>query len=285
MAIANYFYNSTIRKYVALFGTYFNQLEVRRTSTDGTLNQRQVVPISYGPYQKILVRLDQDPAILGGASLDAEGNVAAGQPYAMTLPRMAFELTSFEYDAERKVAPTRKLRKTAVDEANGNRRFVYSGTPYNMGFSLYIMAKYNEDAVKLLEQILPFFNPEFTSTVRLIDGLEPMDIPLILSSVSSEDVYEDAFTTRRSIVYTLNFTMKGWFFGPEKDKNTIRFIDTRYATDTLANTAFEEFQTIQPGMTANNEPTTDITQTVDYSLIEFDDNWDYVEQISDTEPS
>ena len=285
MAIANYFYNSTIRKYVALFGTYFNQLEVRRTSTDGTLNQRQIVPISYGPYQKILVRLDQDPAILGGASLDAEGNVAAGQPYAMTLPRMAFELTSFEYDAERKVAPTRKIRKTAVDEANGGRRFVYSGTPYNMGFSLYIMAKYNEDAVKLLEQILPFFNPEFTSTVRLIDGLEPMDIPLILSSVSSEDVYEAEFTQRRSIVYTLNFTMKGWFFGPEKDKEVIRFIDTRYATDTPADTEFEEFQTIQPGMTANNEPTTDITQTVDYSLIEFDDNWDYVEQISDTEPS
>ena len=285
MAIANYFYNSTIRKYVALFGTYFNQLEVRRTSTDGTLNQRQIVPISYGPYQKILARLDQDPAILGGASLDAEGNVAAGQPYAMTLPRMAFELTSFEYDAERKVAPTRKIRKTTVDEANGGRRFVYSGTPYNMGFSLYIMAKYNEDAVKLLEQILPFFNPEFTSTVRLIDGLEPMDIPLILSSVTSEDVYEDAFTTRRSIVYTLSFTMKGWFFGPEKDKEVIRFIDTRYATDTLANTEFEEYQTIQPGMTANNEPTTDITQTVDYSLIEFDDDWDYIEQISDTEPS
>lgn len=285
MAIANYFYNSTIRKYVALFGTYFNQLEVRRTSTDGTLNQRQIVPISYGPYQKILVRLDQDPAILGGASLDAEGNVAAGQPYGMTLPRMAFELTSFEYDAERKVAPTRKIRKTAVDEANGGRRFVYSGTPYNMGFSLYIMAKYNEDAVKLLEQILPFFNPEFTSTVRLIDGLEPMDIPLILSSVSSEDVYEADFTQRRSIVYTLNFTMKGWFFGPEKDKEVIRFIDTRYATDTLANTEFEEFQTIQPGMTANNEPTTDITQTIDYSLIEFDDDWDYIEQRSDTEPS
>ena len=285
MAIANYFYNSTIRKYVALFGTYFNQLEVRRTSTDGTLNQRQIVPISYGPYQKILARLDQDPAILGGASLDAEGNVAAGQPYAMTLPRMAFELTSFQYDAERKVAPTRKIRKVAVDEANGGRRFVYSGTPYNMGFSLYIMAKYNEDAVKVLEQILPFFNPEFTSTVRLIDGLEPMDIPLILGDVQSEDIYEDAFTTRRSILYTLNFTMKGWFFGPEKDKEVIRFIDTRYATDTLANTEFEEYQTIQPGMTANNEPTTDITQTVDYSLIEFDDNWDYIEQISDTEPS
>ena len=285
MAIANYFYNSTIRKYVALFGTYFNQLEVRRTSTDGTLNQRQIVPISYGPYQKILARLDQDPNIQGGASFDAQGNVAAGQPYAMTLPRMAFELTSFTYDTERKVAPTRKIRKTVVDEENGGRRFVYAGTPYNMGFSLYIMAKYNEDAVKLLEQILPFFNPEFTSTVRLIEGLEPIDVPLILSDVQSEDIYEEAFTQRRSILYTLNFNMKGWFFGPERDKEVIRFIDTRYAMDTAANTEFEEFQTIQPGMTANNEPTTDITQTIDYSLIEFDDDWDYIEQRSDTEPS
>lgn len=285
MAIANYFYNSTIRKYVALFGTYFNQLEVRRTSTDGTLNQRQIVPISYGPYQKILARLDQDPNIQGGASFDAQGNVAAGQPYAMTLPRMAFELTSFTYDTERKVAPTRKIRKTVVDENNGGRRFVYAGTPYNMGFSLYIMAKYNEDAVKLLEQILPFFNPEFTSTVRLIEGLEPIDVPLILSDVQSEDIYEEAFTQRRSILYTLNFNMKGWFFGPERDKEVIRFIDTRYATDTVANTSFEEFQTIQPGMTANNVATSDITQTVDFSLIEFDDDWDYIEQISDTEPS
>jgi hypothetical protein len=285
MAIANYFYNSTIRKYVALFGTYFNQLEVRRTSTDGTLNQRQIVPISYGPYQKILARLDQDPNIQGGASFDAQGNVAAGQPYAMTLPRMAFELTSFTYDTERKVAPTRKIRKTVVDEENGSRRFVYAGTPYNMGFSLYIMAKYNEDAVKLLEQILPFFNPEFTSTVRLIEGLEPIDVPLILSDVQSEDIYEEAFTQRRSILYTLNFNMKGWFFGPERDKEVIRFIDTRYATDTVANTSFEEFQTIQPGMTANNVATSDITQTVDFSLIEFDDDWDYIEQISDTEPS
>ena len=285
MAIANYFYNSTIRKYVALFGTYFNQLEVRRASTDGTLSQRQIVPISYAPYQKILVRLDQDPALQGGATTDARGQPIGGQPYAITLPRMSFELTSFQYDAERKVAPTRKIRKKVVDEANGGRRFVYSGTPYNMGFSLYIMAKYNEDAVKLLEQILPFFNPDFTSTVNLITGLEPIDVPLILNDVQSEDIYEEAFSQRRSILYTLNFTMKGWFFGPEKDKNTIKFIDVRYASTDLANTTFEEFQTMQPGSTANNVATSDITQTVDYSLIEFDDNWDFIEQISDTEPS
>jgi len=285
MALANYFYNSSIRKYVALFGTYFNQLEVRRTSTDGTLNQRQIVPISYAPYQKILARLEQDPILQGGASFDADGNPAAGQPYALTLPRMSFELTNFAYDAERKVSPTRKVRKTVIDEVNGGRRFVYAGTPYNMGFSLYIMAKYNEDAVKLLEQILPFFNPDHTSTVKLIPGLEAMDIPLILQDVSAQDVYEGGFETRRAIVYTLNFTMKGWFFGPEKDREVIRFIDTRYATDTLTDTPFEEFQTFQPGMTANNTPTSDVSLTVDYSLIDFDDNWDNIEIISDIEPS
>jgi hypothetical protein len=285
MAIANYFYNQSIRKYVALFGTYFNQLEVRRTSTDGSLDQRQIVPIAYAPYQKVLARLDQDPVLQGGASVDASGNSTGGRPFSIALPRMSFELNSFEYDAERKVSPTRKVRKTTADEQGGNRRFVYAGTPYNMGFSLYIMAKYNEDAVKLLEQILPFFNPEFTSTVRLIPELEPLDIPLILNSVQSEDIYDGNFETRRSILYTLQFTMKGWFFGPEKDKKVIKFVDTRYATDTPTNTVFEEFQTLQPGMYANGTPTDDASLSIDYSLIDFDDNWDYAETLGAVEPS
>jgi len=285
MAIANYFYNQSIRKYVALFGTYFNQLEVRRTSTDGTLNQRQIVPISYAPYQKVLARLDQDPGLQAGAAQDAAGNTIGGRPFAIALPRMSFELTSFDYDAERKVSPTRRVRKTTADVQGGNRRFVYAGTPYNMGFSLYIMAKYNEDAVKLLEQVLPFFNPDYTSTVRMIPELEPLDIPLILNSVSSEDIYEGGFETRRAIVYQLDFTMKGWFFGPEKDKKVIKFMDTRLATDTPTNTEFEEFQTLQPGVDANSAPTTDASISIDYSLIDFDDNWDYAETISDTAPS
>ena len=285
MAIANYFYNSSIRKYVALFGTYFNQLEVRRTSTDGTLEQRQIVPIAYAPYQKVLARLDQDPGLQGGAAQDAVGNTIGGRPFAIALPRMSFELTSFTYDAERKVSPTRRVRKTTADEDGGNRRFVYSGTPYNMGFSLYIMAKYNEDAVKILEQVLPFFNPDFTSTVRMIPELEPLDIPLILNSVNSEDIYDGDFETRRSILYTLDFTMKGWFFGPEKDKKVIKFTDMRYATDTPTDTEFEEFQTLQPGVTANGTPTSDASISIDYSLIDFDDNWDYAETLGTVEPS
>jgi hypothetical protein len=271
MAIANYFYNASIRKYVALFGTYFNQLTVERIDNNQVLQQRMIVPISYAPYQKILARIEQNPDFKTKS--------------AINLPRMSFELTNMTYDGERKISPITKIRKTVVDESIGGRKFVYAGTPYNLDFSLYIMAKYQEDAVKLLEQILPFFNPDFTSTVRLIPGLEPIDIPLILNGVSMDELYEGSFEERRSILYTLTFTMKGWFFGPEKTKGIIKFVDVRYATDTATNATFEEFYSLTPGMTANNEPTTNRDLSIDYSLIEFDDNWDYAEEIANTAPS
>lgn len=271
MAIANYFYNATTRKYVALFGTYFNQLTVERIDNNEVLQQRMIVPISYAPFQKILARLEQNPDFKTKS--------------AINLPRMSFELTNMQYDGERKISPVTKIRKTVVDESLGGRKFVYAGAPYNLEFSLYIMAKYQEDAVKLLEQIIPFFQPDFTSTVRLIDGIEPIDIPLILNGVSMEDIYEGGFEERRSILYTLTFTMKAWYFGPEKSKNIIKFVDIRYAADSDTNSEFEEFYTLQPGMTANNEPTTDQELSIDYSLIDFDDNWDYAEEIANTAPS
>ena len=267
MAIANYFYNATTRKYVALFGTYFNQLKVMRVDNNQVTQQEMIVPISYAPFQKILARLEQNPDLK--------------RKSAINLPRMSFELTGMTYDGERKISPITKIRKTVVDEAGGNRRFVYAGAPYNLDFSLYIMAKYQEDAVKLLEQIIPFFQPNFTSTVRLIPGIEPIDIPLILNGVSMEDLYEGSFEERQSILYTLTFSMKAWYFGPERDKSVIKFVDVRYATNTATNSALEEFYTVSPGMTANNEPTTDRELSIDYSLIEFDDNWDYAEEITD----
>ncbi len=271
MAIANYFYNATTRKYVALFGTYFNQLTVERIDNNQTTTQRMIVPISYAPFQKILARLDQNPDYSAKA--------------AITLPRMSFEMTGMTYDGERKISPITKIRKTITDDAVGGRKFVYAGAPYNLDFQLFIMTKYQEDATKILEQIIPFFQPDFTQTVRLIDGLEPIDIPLVLNGVSMEDLYEGGFEERQSILYTLNFTMKAWFFGPEKQKGIIKFVDVRYATDSDLNSDFEEFYTLQPGMTANNTPTTKQELSVDYSLIEFDDDWDYAEQISDTPPS
>jgi hypothetical protein len=270
MAIANYFYNQTTRKYVALFGTYFNQLTVERIDNNQVLQQRMIVPISYAPFQKILSRLEQNPDFKAKS--------------AINLPRMSFEMTNMSYDGERKISPITKIRKNVADESIGGRKFVYAGTPYNLDFSLYIMAKYQEDATKLLEQIIPFFNPDFTSTVRLIPGLDPIDIPLILNGVSMEEIYEGSYEERRSILYTLTFTMKAWYFGPEKQKSTIKFVDIRYATDTDTNKPFEEFYSVSPGMTANNEPTTDRELSIDYSLINFDDNWGYTEETTNIYP-
>jgi hypothetical protein len=258
MAIANYFYNQTTRKYVALFGTYFNQIKIKRTDSLGNDLQEMIVPISYAPFQKILARVTQDPNL--------------NRPSAITLPRMSFELNNMTYDPERKINPTMKIRNQSFDSNGVSRGFQYAGVPYNLEFSLYIMTKYSEDAAKVLEQIIPFFNPDFTSTVRLIDDIEPIDIPLILNSVTTEEIYEGSFDERQSVLYTLSFTMKSWYFGPNRTKPIIKFIDIEYATGTTSNSAFESGTNIYPVILSNT--------SIGWSDIEYDDDWspkiDYV---------
>jgi len=257
MAIANYFYNQTTRKYVAVFGTLFNQLKIERSDSTGTV-QDMIVPLSYAPFQKILSRVTQDPDL--------------NQKSAITLPRMSFEITSMNYDGERKISTTQKVLKNNPSE-NGSKNFAYSPAPYNLEFSLYIMAKYSEDAVKILEQIIPFFQPDWTVSAKLIEGWDPLDIPIVLNSVINEELYEGDYTERRSVLYTLSFTLKGWYFGPERERKVIKFIDTQYAMNTDENAPFVERVTLQPGLTANGTPTTDANNSVDYTQIEFDDDW------------
>lgn len=274
MAIANYFYNETTRKYVAIFGTYFNQIKIKRTNASDVVVQEQIVPISYAPFQKVLARVVQD------ANLQ--------QPSAITLPRMSFELNSMTYDGERKINPTMKIRKQTIQEGSNGRGYVYAGVPYNLEFSLYIMTKYSEDAAKIMEQIVPFFNPDFTSTVKLIDDLEPIDIPLVLNSVSTEEIYEGNFEERQSVLYTLNFTMKAWFFGPDRQKPVIKFVDVRLSQNTSPNvdidTTWDSRITSQPGLTANGTPTTDIDETIAYQSIEFDDDWGVINIVEVNSP-
>jgi len=262
MAIANYFYNETTRKYVAIFGTYFNQLKIKRT-IDSNTEQEMIVPISYAPFQKILARVTQDP------DLD--------RPTAITLPRMSFELNSMTYDGERKINPTTKIRKATIEDGAVGRGFVYAGVPYNLEFSLYIMTKYSEDAAKIMEQIVPFFNPDFTSTVKLMENMEPIDIPLVLNSVTTEEVYEGDFTERQSVLYTLSFTMKAWYFGPNRTKPVIKFVDVKVTQNTSPTAdideVYQERYTTQPGLTANGQPTTDVDETIPFGQIEFDDDW------------
>jgi hypothetical protein len=244
MAIANYFYNQTTRKYVALFGTLFNQLKIQRDKNDGTTVQEMIVPLSYAPMQKILARVQQDRDLLNST-----------KP-AIVLPRMSFEITNMTYDSARKISTTRKIIKQRKDETEAARNYVYSGVPYNLDFSLYIMTSYSEDAVKLLEQIIPFFTPDWTVAAKMIPDLDPLDIPVILNGITTEEIYEGGFEDRPTILYTLTFTLKGWYFGPEKLKKVIKFIDINLHADTAADAAIIEGIDIQPGLDSDGNPVT-----------------------------
>ena len=242
MAIANYFYNSTTRKYVAIFGTLFNQVKIQRTNNAGALQQEMIVPLSYAPFQKILARVAADPDLVNST-----------RP-AMTLPRMSFEINNVTYDSQRKIATTRKVLKPTADENTNQREFMYSGVPYNIDFSLYIMTKYAEDATKIMEQILPFFTPDWTVTAKMIPEHEPVDIPIILNSVTTEDLYEGTFEERQSILYTLTFTLKGYYYGPQKTKKVIKFVDVDFYNGTDTNAPFVEGVDVRPGLSANGQP-------------------------------
>lgn len=258
MTIVNYFYNATTKKYIALFGTMFNKISIVRDDPNtGDSVQRMIVPISYGPYQKFLARVHQDPEL--------------NRKTAITLPRMSFEITNIEYDGSRKVNSVRKI--SGQSHSNTSKLFQYVGAPYNLSFTLSIMTKYAEDGTQILEQILPFFKPEWTYTVKLIDNIDPIDIPLVLNSVNMEDIYEGDFETRRSLLWTLNFTMKGWYFGPQREASVIKFIDVRNHTKISSDAEPVSQITVQPGLTANGQPTTSIDETIDYELINIDDDW------------
>lgn len=239
MAIANYFYNETTRKYVAVFGTIFNQIKIERAKSDGTVVQDMIVPLNYGPQQKFLSRLQQDPNL--------------NRKSAISLPRMSFEIMGMNYDAERKVQQTRKIMRTNAEET-GQRGFTYVGAPYNLDFQLSIMTKYTEDAAKIMEQIIPFFQPDFTQTVKLIPDIDAIDIPIILNGVTTEEIYEGDFDTRRSVLYTLSFTMKGWYFGPQRKSKVIKFIDANLYNGTELDAPFLEGVDIKPGLDSEGNP-------------------------------
>jgi hypothetical protein len=259
MPITNHFYNGTTRRYIALFGSLFNKMSITRDDQAGDQVQRMVVPISYGPFQKFLAKLEQDPAL--------------NRPQAVSLPRMAFEMNSMSYDAMRKVGSI-----NAIPSGDGSSS-VYVPAPYNIEFNLYIMTKYAEDGTKILEQIIPFFKPEYTYSAYILDNLEPFDIPLILNSISIEDLYEADFESRRTIMWTLSFTMKAWYFGPVRERKRIKFVDVHAYTQMEVGGGSRI--TTQPGLTANNEPTTNIDETIPYQEIDIDDDWGVITIVED----
>ena len=259
------FYNQTTRRYVALFGTLFNNISIFRKDNDGVQQQIMKVPLNYGPMEKFLARTQQDP------------NFTAP---AITLPRMSFEIINIEYDGERKLSG---LYNTKTNGSTpGSVSVQYAPAPYDLTFDLNIMVKYSEDGLKIVEQILPFFKPAFTVSAKLLDDSTTLtDIPIVLNSVTKEDSYEGSYEELRAIIWTLNFTLKGYYYGPSIEKKVIKFSDVNFYTSMEATDPLER-ATIQPGLTANGQPTTDISQTIPYADINFEDDWAYIVRIEPT---
>ncbi len=213
--LGTYYYHEILRKTVIAFGTLFNDIHVRHKDSGGNTVGDMKVALAYGPVQKFLARLEQQPNL--------------NKPTTMSLPRMSFEMNNVQYDATRKAGITQTYK--ASDGTN--LRKVFMPVPYNVGFELNIMTKLNDDALQIVEQILPYFQPSFNLTVDLVSAIgEKRDISVVLDSISFEDDYEGDYATRRALIYTLNFTAKTYLFGPvaESPEGLIKKVQVDYAT-------------------------------------------------------
>jgi hypothetical protein len=259
--LGTYYYHQIIRKTIIAFGTLFNQIYIKHKDADNNDYSELRVPFAYGPTQKFLARIEQQ------ANLN--------KPVAMTLPRMSFEMTSIQYD------PTRKANLSQTFKASDgvNLKKVYLPVPYNIGFQLSIMTKLNDDALQIVEQILPFFQPAFNLTVDLIDSIgEKRDIPVILNNVSFTDDYEGDFSTRRVLIYTLDFTAKTYLFGPIADSSEglIRKVQVDVYTGTDTSIAKREMRyTVEP------DPI-DAGPNDDFG---FTENWDFFNDSKEWSPT
>lgn len=268
MAITSHFYNELMKKYIVMFGNLFNDMKITRHDNSGAQKQKIIVPIAYAPRQKWLTQIKQN----GGKD----------QKSSITLPRMSFEIANISYDPERKLAK-HKSTVSATGSAD-TVRVMYAPTPYNIDFTLSIATKYEEDGFKIIEQILPYFQPNLTSTVDIIPGVEKIDIPIILNGFSMEDNYEGDYEERRMIVWTLTFTMKTLMFGPVRDQKVIKYIDVRLFDSFTANTSDSANGHVsqiitRPGLTSSGQPTTDPTNSVPYTQIKKGDKWGVITEV------
>lgn len=255
-----------IRKAVVLFGTLFNDIWIIRADAS-----KFKIPLSYGPQEKFLARINEDPAL--------------NRPAAIILPRMGFEITSLTYDGSRKLGTLIK-NATANTTSNNALTTQYMWTPYNIGFQLTVMSKTQDDATKIVEQIIPYFRPHWVVKARIDEPFQTsFNIPVVLNTVEQKDTYDDTFTERRAVMWDFNFTMKTFFFGPASQSKVIKIANVNFIVPNrgsdLANLSLiEQFNesesiTVQPGLLANGSPTTNALASVGYANIGIDDDYGF----------
>jgi len=208
------YYHQTIRKYVAVFGTLFNDINVVRRDASDVIKEQIKVPIAYSPRDRWILRLRR-----------ARGVSGTDEAVAMTLPRMGFDLTAITYDGTRKLNTLGQVYSANTAAGTSTLMKQYNPVPYNFDFSLYSMVSNAEDGAQIFEQIVPFFTPEFTVTVNLIPSMNiAPDVTMVLNGVTIEDNYEGDFQTTREIVWTLTFTMKGYVYPDVKTGSVVKTV-------------------------------------------------------------
>ena len=244
------FYHQTIRKYVAAFGTLFNDINIERKNSSGTVIERVKVPLAYGPRQKWILALSE--------TTDQRRVLGA------RLPRIGFALTGVNYDSVRKLNTV--IRNVAANTAStGSVMSQYNPVPYNFDFELFILVNNAEDGTQILEQILPYFTPEFTVTINTIPDMGiKADVPVVLNSASQSDEYEGELATRRTIIWTLSFLLKGFVYPDVKSGTLIKSIEVNFripgSSDSDVQDLEQEFIVL--------ETTKDALATSDYILLE-----------------
>ncbi len=256
--LGQYYYHEILRKTIIAFGTIFNDIHIRHRDGAGKENSDIRVPLAYGPMQKFLARLEQQPDL--------------NRAVQITLPRMSFETTNIAYDATRKGGITQTFKAS-----DGSKlRKVFMPVPYNIGFELNILVKLNDDALQIVEQILPYFQPSFNVTIDLIDVIgEKRDVPIVLDNISFQDDYEGDFATRRALIYTLNFTAKTYLFGPVSDSSEglIKKVQVDYHASVNTETARRELRftaTPQARQDYDDDNTTVLRTNISKTKTRFD---------------
>ena len=262
--LGTYYYHEIMRKTIVAFGTLFNQIYIRHDDRSGNTYSDLKVPLAYGPSQKFLARLEQQEDL--------------NKPVQITLPRMSFEMNNIQYDSTRKVGITQTFK--AVDKNNSSVKKVFMPVPYNVGFELNILTKLNDDALQIVEQILPYFQPSFNVTIDLIDSIgEKRDVPIVLDSISFQDDYEGDFSTRRALIYTLRFTAKTYLFGPVADSSEglIKKVQVDYYADTNTQTAKREMRYTATPKALTDQNDDGVVNATDDALLGPDDDFGFNE--------
>ena len=254
------FYNQSFRKLIIAFGQIFNNVVIQRTNSTGGVTARIKVPLAYAPKEKFLVRLDQQ------ANLES-------REFATTLPRMGFEITGLAYDSSRKLTRDQKYSKVKSGEDGKKMNYNYSPVPYNISMNLYVFTATAEDGLQIIEQILPFFQPDYTVTVNVVPDLDiKRDIPIVLGNIGYEDTYDGEFTNRRAVIYTLSFTAKTYLFGPMNNQGVIKQTQADVYSDTDTTSKREERIVVVPDPTsADADDDFGFTTTISF----FDDSKTY----------